>query len=204
MRNALQKNQLPKFDALQRFGLGADRKTILVMGGSQGAAGVNVAMMEAALSLGAGFQFIHLTGAADEESVRTFYSRSNIPAWVGAFHHSMQEAYGAADLAVARSGAASLTELAHFELPSILIPYPHAAEDHQTFNAAIFSEAGAAVLLPERDASPKRLAGEIRGILDEPKRWKAMREASAGLSVDDAAQRVAQVLLDAVESGGSL
>jgi len=200
----LQKNKLPKAEALQRFGLGPDRKTVLVMGGSQGAAGVNVAMMEASLSLGAGFQFIHLTGAADEEAVRAFYLRANIPAWVGAFHHAMQEAYGAADLAVARSGAASLTELAHFELPSILIPYPHAAEDHQTFNATIFSEAGAAVLLQERDANPKRLAGEIREILDEPTRWKEMREANAGLSVEDAAQRVAQVLLDAVEVGGLL
>lgn len=204
VRNALQRNKIPKAEALQRFGLGPDRKTVLVMGGSQGAAGVNVAMMEASLSLGPGFQFIHLTGAADEEAVRAFYSRSNIPAWVGAFHHAMQEAYGAADLAVARSGAASLTELAHFELPSILIPYPHAAEDHQTFNATIFSEAGAAVLLQERDANPSRLAGEIRGILDEPTRWKEMREANAGLSVEDAAQRVAQVLLDAVEVGGLL
>ncbi|NBV87297.1 MAG: UDP-N-acetylglucosamine--N-acetylmuramyl-(pentapeptide) pyrophosphoryl-undecaprenol N-acetylglucosamine transferase, partial [Verrucomicrobia bacterium] len=114
----------------------------------------------------------------------------------------MQDAYVAADLAVARSGAASLTELAYFKLPSILIPYPHAAEDHQTFNARIFSEAGAAVLLPEREANAERLAGEIRSILDEPSRREAMCSASASLSADDAAQRVAQVLLHAVEEGG--
>ena len=201
VRRALQENQLPKPEALRSFGLTTGRKTVLVMGGSQGAAGVNVAMMEAACALGADYQFIHLTGAADEASVRSFYDKAGIPAWVGAFHHAMQDAYVAADLAVARSGAASLTELAYFKLPSILIPYPHAAEDHQTFNARIFSEAGAAVLLPEREANSERLAGEVRSILDDAARWGAMHAASASLSVDDAAQRVAEVLLHSVEPG---
>jgi UDP-N-acetylglucosamine--N-acetylmuramyl-(pentapeptide) pyrophosphoryl-undecaprenol N-acetylglucosamine transferase len=203
VRRALQQNQIEKDVALARFGLRLGHKTVLVMGGSQGAAGVNMAMIEAAAGLGPGYQFIHLTGATDELTVRAFYQRSGLSAWVGAFHHAMQDAYSAADLAVARSGAASLTELAFFKLPSILIPYPYAAEDHQTFNAKIFSEAAAAVLLPERDANSTRLAGEIRAILEDASRLKAMRVASGELSVEDSAQRVAQVVLDAVERGAA-
>ncbi len=86
-------------------------------------------------------QVIHLSGARDERLVADNYQRENIPAYVAAFHHRMEEVYSAADFAVARSGAASLAELAFFGLPSILIPFPYAAEDHQTRNAEIFARA---------------------------------------------------------------
>jgi UDP-N-acetylglucosamine--N-acetylmuramyl-(pentapeptide) pyrophosphoryl-undecaprenol N-acetylglucosamine transferase len=189
-----------KAEALAGFGLSADRKTVLVMGGSQGAAGVNSAVMEAAANLAvAGFQFLHITGAADEPAVSAFYRKAGIPAWTAAFHHAMQDAYSAADVAVARSGAASLTELSFFGLPSILIPYPYAAEDHQTFNARIFSDVGAAVLVQERDATGPFLAGEIRRILEDARVLATMGGASKALYKSDAAERVARVLLQAAE-----
>jgi UDP-N-acetylglucosamine--N-acetylmuramyl-(pentapeptide) pyrophosphoryl-undecaprenol N-acetylglucosamine transferase len=189
-----------KAEALARFGLSPERKTVLVMGGSQGAAGVNLAVMEAATHLAeSGFQFLHITGAADENAVTAFYQKAGIPAWTAAFHHAMQDAYSAADIAVARSGAASLTELSFFGLPSILIPYPYAAEDHQTFNARIFSSAGAAVLVQERDATGPFLAAEIKRILEDMGVSGTMTAACRALYKSDAAERVARVLLQAAE-----
>ena len=109
--------------ARQRLGLREDLLTLLVMGGSQGASGINQAMIKSLPALqGAPFQVIHLAGARDERLVADNYQREKIPAHVAAFHHAMEEVYSAADFAIARSGAASLAELAAFSLPAILIP----------------------------------------------------------------------------------
>ncbi len=200
VRKALRDGHVSKAEARARFGLQPERPTILVMGGSQGATGINMAMMEAAVQMRDNVaQYIHVTGAADEPTVRAFYAKAGISAWTGAFLHSMQDAYCAADLAVVRSGAASLTELAYFGLPSILIPYPYAAEDHQTLNARIFSDAGAGVLLPERDATAERLCGAISGILNETAQRNKMSAVCTQLSTNDAAERVAQVLIAAAK-----
>ena len=84
-------------------------------------------------------QVIHLSGARDERLVADNYRREKIPAYIAAFHHRMEEVYSAADLVVARAGAASLAEFAAFSLPGILIPFPYAADDHQTRNAEIYA-----------------------------------------------------------------
>jgi UDP-N-acetylglucosamine--N-acetylmuramyl-(pentapeptide) pyrophosphoryl-undecaprenol N-acetylglucosamine transferase len=107
----------------------------------------------------------------------------------------MEEAYAAADFAIARSGAASLTELSHFALPSILIPYPFAAEDHQTLNANIFERAGAATLLKERETSGENLAEKLLWFLDDPTRLADMSARSASLAPKQAAERVADTIL---------
>ena len=134
--------------ARQQLGLREDLPTLLVMGGSQGATGINQAMIKSLPSLqGCALQVIHLSGARDERLVADNYQRENIPAYVAAFHHAMEEVYSAADFAIARSGAASLAELAAFSLPAILIPFPYAADDHQTRNAEIFARAEAAIIL---------------------------------------------------------
>jgi UDP-N-acetylglucosamine--N-acetylmuramyl-(pentapeptide) pyrophosphoryl-undecaprenol N-acetylglucosamine transferase len=109
----------------------------------------------------------------------------------------MQDAYSAADVAVSRSGAASLTELAFFKLPSILIPYPFAAEDHQTRNAEIFSEAGAGKLIKESEVNGLLLAEEITKILERAQHQK-MSAACESLNRIDAAHKVADVLLRSV------
>ncbi len=194
-----------KKEARVSFGLDPDFPTVLVMGGSQGASGINRAMVDCAIQLGSRgglpVQFIHLTGSKDENAVREVYQKAGVRAWVGAFHHAMQDAYSAADIAVARSGAASLTEIAFFKLPSILIPYPFAADDHQTRNAEIFSNAGAGLLLKESEADGGRLADEITEILSRPAHQK-MADACEKLNRIDAAERVAEVLLHSVGLGG--
>jgi len=182
--------------ALAEFALSPERKTLLVMGGSQGAHGINVA-----LTKGIGMlktvpvQVIHLTGQADEAMMRDAYAQAGVPGFVAAFWHRMEVAYSAADFCIARSGAASLTELSHFALPSLLIPYPHAADDHQTFNAKIFERGGAAVLLAEREITGDVLGQKLRWFLDEPARLAEMSARSAALAPRDAAERVVDVVL---------
>ncbi|HST30749.1 MAG TPA: glycosyltransferase, partial [Chthoniobacterales bacterium] len=166
--------------------------TMLVMGGSQGASGINQAMTKSLpLLRGAALQVIHLSGARDERQVSDSYHREKIPAYVAAFHHHMEEVYSAADFAVARSGAASLAELAFFGLPSLLIPFPYAADDHQTRNAEIFSRAGAAFILKESELTPELLAQQIRAMTEHPEQLGRMSEKCLQLAPTDAANRVA-------------
>ena len=94
-----------------------------------------------------------------------------------------------------RSGAASLTELSHFALPAILIPYPHAAEDHQTFNAKIFEREGAAALLQEREITGGMLAKKLLWFFDDPARLSEASKRSAGLAPKQAAGAVADTIL---------
>jgi UDP-N-acetylglucosamine--N-acetylmuramyl-(pentapeptide) pyrophosphoryl-undecaprenol N-acetylglucosamine transferase len=184
--------QLDRQAARQKLGLEPNVTTMLVMGGSQGASGINQAIIKSLpLIRTAALQVIHLSGTRDERLVADNYRREQIHAVVAAFHHHMEEVYSAADFAVARSGAASLAELAFFGLPSILIPFPYAADDHQTRNAEIFSRAGAAFVLKESELTPESLSQKIREMTDHPEQIRRMSEESASLAPRDAAQRVA-------------
>jgi UDP-N-acetylglucosamine--N-acetylmuramyl-(pentapeptide) pyrophosphoryl-undecaprenol N-acetylglucosamine transferase len=106
----------------------------------------------------------------------------------------MEEVYSAADLAIARSGAASLSELAAFALPSILIPYPYAAEDHQTRNAEIFTRADAAIILREAEIVNGVLAQRIRELLGDATKLQRMAENCARLAPNNAAALVADTM----------
>jgi UDP-N-acetylglucosamine--N-acetylmuramyl-(pentapeptide) pyrophosphoryl-undecaprenol N-acetylglucosamine transferase len=142
---------------------------------------------------GAKVQCIHLSGPSDAQMLRDAYAAAGIPAWVEPFFHEMEKAYSAADFAIARSGAASLTELSYYGIASILIPYPHAAEDHQTLNARIFERAGAALLIPEKDGT--RFASELAAVLQDERRMQEMGEKASALAAKDAAARVAETIL---------
>jgi UDP-N-acetylglucosamine--N-acetylmuramyl-(pentapeptide) pyrophosphoryl-undecaprenol N-acetylglucosamine transferase len=190
-----------KHAARRGFGLTEDKTTLLVMGGSQGASGLNRRVIDALPKLkGRAIQAIHLAGSSDVEAVRAAYEAAGIPAHVAAFHHAMQDAYAASDLAIARSGAASLTELSYFGLPSVLIPYPFAADDHQTANAAVFDRARAGILLKESDATGETLAQIISSFLDTPAQLEGMAQRSRQLAPADAATRVAETILRSCNS----
>jgi UDP-N-acetylglucosamine--N-acetylmuramyl-(pentapeptide) pyrophosphoryl-undecaprenol N-acetylglucosamine transferase len=181
--------------ALAAFGLSPERKTLFIMGGSQGAHGINEALRAAvATPRLKELQIIHITGAGDEARMADAYRQAGIPAYVAAFCHEMENAYSAADLVVARSGAASLSEISHFGLPSILIPYPHAAENHQQLNAEIFAQAGAATLLKESETTGDTLAAAVGALLADPDRLKKMASQSARLAPHDAAVCVADTI----------
>jgi UDP-N-acetylglucosamine--N-acetylmuramyl-(pentapeptide) pyrophosphoryl-undecaprenol N-acetylglucosamine transferase len=192
------RTELKRFDqpmAREKLGLRPDLTTLLVMGGSQGASGINQAIIKSLPALhDVPLQVIHLSGARDERLVADNYQRENIPAYVSAFHHRMEEIYSAADLTVARSGAASLAEFAFFGLPGILIPYPYAADDHQSRNAQIFVQANAAILLKESELSGDLLARKIKDLVGDMQKVRRMSENCSRLAPKDAAGRVAATL----------
>jgi UDP-N-acetylglucosamine--N-acetylmuramyl-(pentapeptide) pyrophosphoryl-undecaprenol N-acetylglucosamine transferase len=165
------------------------------MGGSQGASGINQALIKAMPSLqNIPLQVIHLSGSRDERLLEDNYRRENIPAHVAAFHHRMEEVYSAADFVIARAGAASLAELAAFALPAILIPYPYATDDHQTRNAEIFVRANAAFLLPESELSGELLAKRIRDLLSDPSVLRTMAKQTEALARRNAARLVVETM----------
>ena len=187
--------RLDRAEARAKLGLAPDILTLLVMGGSQGASGLNQAVIRA-LSASQDFQLqvIHLSGTRDEKLVADNYRRDNIRAFVAPFHHRMEEAYSAADFAVARSGAASLAELSFYALPSILIPFPYAADDHQTRNAEIFSRAGAAILMKESELTGDRLTKAIHDLGSNRQVLAAMSVKCGALAPHDAAALVATTM----------
>ncbi|MEI8292906.1 MAG: undecaprenyldiphospho-muramoylpentapeptide beta-N-acetylglucosaminyltransferase [bacterium] len=193
---------MDRTEALKIFGLEPSRPTLLVTGGSQGAAGINQVLFRAsALLAQAGLQIIHLTGKNDDRLASANYQRDGIPHYVAPFHHRMEEAYSAADLVVSRAGASSLSELSEFALPSILIPYPHATDDHQRANAEIYVKAGAALLAEEKTIVPEVFAATIWNLLNDPARRAAMAAAAKKPAPESAANNVADVLERAVEEG---
>jgi UDP-N-acetylglucosamine--N-acetylmuramyl-(pentapeptide) pyrophosphoryl-undecaprenol N-acetylglucosamine transferase len=191
-------------EARRKLGLREDLRTLLVMGGSQGASGINQALIKSLPALqGEPLQVIHLTGARDERLAADNYRRENIPAYVAGFYHAMEELYSAADLAIARSGAASLAELAAFSLPAILIPFPYAADDHQTRNADIFACADAAMLLRESELSGDLLGRKIRELISDPQKLHRMSENSGRLAPKNAAELVVDSMERYTEKHGA-
>jgi UDP-N-acetylglucosamine--N-acetylmuramyl-(pentapeptide) pyrophosphoryl-undecaprenol N-acetylglucosamine transferase len=187
--------RLDRREARRKLGLQEDVPTLLVMGGSQGASGINQALIKALPFLqGLNLQVIHLSGARDERLVSDNYRRENISAYISAFYHRMEEPYSAADVVVARAGAASLAEFAAFSLPGILIPFPYATHDHQTRNAEIYARADAAVLLKESELSGELLARKISELMQDPHRMQQMAANCSRLAPQDAAGRVANTM----------
>lgn len=180
--------------ARAELGLKSGGPIVLVVGGSQGARGLNRLVTAAAALARPEIQWLHLSGASDEDGVRDAYQRAGRTARVEAFSHEMEKLYAVADLVVARSGAASLAEIAECGIPSILVPFPFAADRHQSANARLFEQAGAAVLCEEADTTPERLSAEIVAILGDAARKKQMSEAARVLRQADSHQRLADIV----------
>ena len=151
-------------------------KTVLVLGGSQGAHRVNALMVEALAAKlpGDAVQVRHQTGSSDEDWVRKAYAGAEVTAQVSSFISDMASAYRDADLVVSRAGATTLAELAVLGKPAILIPFPYAADDHQTTNAVFLAQGGAALMFQERDLDALKLRREIIGLLSDAPRLQGM------------------------------
>jgi UDP-N-acetylglucosamine--N-acetylmuramyl-(pentapeptide) pyrophosphoryl-undecaprenol N-acetylglucosamine transferase len=183
------------------LGLDPTRPVLLVMGGSQGASGVNDLVL-AALPLFAksepGLQFLHLTGSNDFEKVQQSYATANVRAIVHPFFEEMHVALGAATMAISRSGASSLAELAATLVPSVLMPYPAAADNHQFYNAKEFSDTGAACLLEQNDARPETLFKIAEPLLKDVSVRVKMQTAQRAWQAPRAADQIADAMLSAV------
>jgi len=193
-------NTIKRPEALKFFNLKDGIKTLLVVGGSQGARGVNNAVMESLPQLDAlGLQILHITGPEDYQTVRDAYQGKPIAlrSHIAAFCQRMELAYRCADVALARSGASTLSELALFGVPSILVPYPFAADDHQTKNAGIFSRAGAGILIQQGGLNPETLGATINDIVSLELKHGAMSNAAHKMFHKDAAKRIADYVTKA-------
>lgn len=186
--------------ARERFGLAPRDACVLVFGGSLGARSINDAAL-AAFATGPdtsapGVRVLHISGRRDHPELLT----RELPAGYDLREYlsleDFAQALAAADLVVARSGG-SVFELAAHGLPAILVPYPHASGDHQTANARWMADAGAAVVIADRELTPDRLREQVQALLADRQRLAAMAAAAAGLARPNAARDVAHELLEA-------
>lgn len=163
---------------------------IVVVGGSQGAVAVNRLVRECAPAwLEAGVWIFHLTGDNDPDA--DTFSHSHYIA--RPFYDNMAGLLQRADLAISRAGAGTLTELAITQTPSILIPYPYAAEDHQSYNAAIFAAAGAAQVFRQSELTPAILKDKVLTLMGSI-RLQEMADAAGKLAIADSAERLAELV----------
>lgn len=181
--------------ALERRRRADGRMGVLVFGGSQGARRINDAMLGALDVLGprlARLAVLHQTGAADVGRVADAYRARGVAADVRAFVDDMASAYAAADLVVARAGAMSCAEITVAGLPAVLVPYPHAAGDHQRHNARALAEAGAAVVIDDAACDGEALGGEVASLVDDEARRHRMAARARAIARPDATRRVAE------------
>ena len=182
----------------ERIGHG-DRLKLLVLGGSRGARAINEVVPEALACVGREQQpeVRHQCGEEHLESTRQAYANAGVQADVAPFIENMAEAYAWADLVVCRAGALTLAELACVGVGSVLVPFPHAVDDHQTANARYLSDAGAALLVSQPQLEASGLAREIRRLDDDRDALRAMAEKARELAVPDATERVVNYCLEA-------
>lgn len=175
---------------------------VLVFGGSQGAHRINLAVCGMFGLMGTAtreFSFTHQTGRSDLDEVRAAYQKAGIDADVREFIDDMDRAYAGADVVIARSGS-SVLEIAACGRPSILIPYPYAADDHQMANARVLEQKGASVVIADRELTAENLWKSLREIR-EPGRLAAMSRAALELRAADASAKIVQ---DMSTQGGHL
>ncbi|MFL5870521.1 MAG: undecaprenyldiphospho-muramoylpentapeptide beta-N-acetylglucosaminyltransferase [Solirubrobacterales bacterium] len=188
--------------ARRRFGIEEGDRCLLVFGGSQGARSINLAALEAFAAANApahDFHVLHISGSRDYGLAReTLGGEDAVPGYtLVEYEPGLADALAASDLVLARSGG-SIFEIAAARRPAILVPYPHAAGDHQRANAEWMADGGAAVVIDDAELDPARLRATAAELLRDPERLEAMARASALLARPDAAERVAGELLAAI------
>ncbi|MBM6988529.1 MAG: undecaprenyldiphospho-muramoylpentapeptide beta-N-acetylglucosaminyltransferase [Olsenella umbonata] len=189
----------------RNLGIPKDATMLLVFGGSLGARHLNqgVAALKSKLLSRKDLYVIHSTGKGEYDSVvnELALTQDEAARWrVMPYIDRMGEALAAADLVLSRAGASSVAEIAALAVPSMLVPYPFATADHQTTNARYLVDAGAAVLLPDEKIDAPEFEDDLLGLVDDPARRQAMRDAARGLAQDKAALALA----DQVESAAAL
>lgn len=166
---------------------------VFVFGGSQGARQLNATVPEALARLRKkSVEVFHQTGEADRASVEARYAELGLPAEVVAFERDMPKRYAWADLAICRAGALTVAELALAGMPALLVPYPFAADDHQSANARALEEAGAARRLDARPLDENQLAQAVAELVTTPGRLVLMREAAERLARPNAAKDIVE------------
>lgn len=190
----------------EKFRLDRDLFTVLVMGGSRGAVQVNEVVSEAlcrAGQAGLKLQVIHLAGLHDHGELESAYQAAGVAHTVHGFAQDMASLYAATDLAICRAGAATCAELSAFGVPALLIPYPHAANDHQMANARAMEKAGAADVVSEHDLSVDWLVDYVSERVRTPSRLASMSAASRKRATRNGAEALADVVEGVAQGAGN-
>ncbi|TAL98958.1 MAG: undecaprenyldiphospho-muramoylpentapeptide beta-N-acetylglucosaminyltransferase [Rhodanobacter sp.] len=182
----------------QRMAGRTGRPRLLVLGGSLGARALNLALPQALARLDPGQrpEVLHQCGTRGLEETRAAYAQVGVEAQLVAFIDDMAGTYGWADLAVCRAGALTLAELSAAGLGALLVPFPHAVDDHQTRNAEVLVAVGAAELIKENELDVQKLAQRLALLLGDQRSLLAMAEAARTLAKPDAAQVIARACLE--------
>lgn len=194
-------------EGIAALGLRPDRITLLIAGGSLGARSINNAMAEVyrRFSENDSIQILHVTGQSEYNNIVGNYKQMGIDVsntgniMIKPYLYNMPQALAAADLAVFRAGAIGLAELTAKGIPSILIPYPYAAENHQEHNARVLEKEGAAVVIRDSELTGNILADTIERIIAEPEKLQQMAAASQRLGRPDAALEIAKAAISLLD-----
>lgn len=181
-------------EARRHFGLGDDRPTVAVVGGSQGASVLNDGVLAGLNGTAGRLQFLHVTGAGRVEDVRDAYRSRGARAVVTEFVSEMDLLYSAADLVVSRAGAMAIAELASFRTPSVLVPIGRSAGDHQRENARAAARSGGAVLMEEGELKAGGLAPVLQMLVRRDPLFDNMRSRLGALARPGAAEDILQDL----------
>lgn len=184
-----------RLEARRAWGLPDDAFVVLVVGGSQGARALNECVAKWSKALPEGVALIWATGRAQAEA---FVGHESTRVRVRPYLTPIADAYAAADLAVTRAGAMTIAELCAWGIPSVLVPLPTAAQDHQTHNARALEAAGAAVFMPQAALTPESLDATVRELRSRPTVMMNMAEAAVLRGRPDAAREIAQTILSLV------
>ena len=174
----------------------ADPPTLLVFGGSQGAHAINQAVCDAMPALRdriPGIHVLHQTGERDYDTTKATYEKLGMSAEVLSFMDNMPAMFARADLIVSRGGASTVAEIAAAGKPSVCVPFPKAADDHQRRNAEAMQNAGAAVMLEERDLTPARMTDTIAGLFSNAAKLDAMSAAAKAMAHPNATREIAEL-----------
>lgn len=182
-----------KADGLAAFGLDEHKKTIVLIGGSQGSQRLNEVFFELMKDLPSSqFQAIHMTGRKEFSLYEERYAQANLPVKVFAFIHNIDQAYAAADIIIARSGAATVTEIGLLGIAAVLVPYPFAG-NHQKYNADVLASSGAAIIVEQKDLTKTSLKEAVTRMLFSNLSREDILNKTKGLFQQDAALQLALV-----------
>ena len=189
-------------ETYEAFGLDAGRKTVFVMGGSQGAHAINQNVMDALDDLTpfqGQIQIVHQTGKADYKAVKACYSASSLRHLVQPYFDPIEAVYSIADLMVCRAGGMTIAEITACGIPAIFIPLPTAAGDHQALNAQAVAEVGGGVVLNQSTLTGSKLAEEIVRIITDPEKHRRMADQSRQLGNPHAGEEIAKSIYSFVK-----
>jgi len=186
----------------KKFNLDSSKKTILVLGGSRGAASINRAVLGGIDLIKEviknDWQILLISGQDDYDNIIKMVGEDHKIFLVEPYLHDIEKAYSLADLAICRAGATTLAEISAYGLPVILIPYPYATHNHQEVNAKIFTREGAAILILEKDLSDKKLAQVLLDILKDKNRLEMMAKKSRELGNENSAKKIVDYISDCI------